>query len=449
MANLTSEILDRLPPSDLDSEKAVLCSILLDPTYMHEVAPLVTPTDFYAAAHQAIYAAMLELQRHEGAIDPVTLAEHLKRTGDYEAIGGVTYLLEIARAVAVAGHAAHYAGIVRAKSRARQVVHAATELLRNAYDPTFDVDELLAKAEKAIAILRDSATEDRAYTAHEAGSEAVRLVEEMRRQSRSRGVMTGLLGFDAAAGGFFSGELTILAARPGIGKTSLAQQIAYHNAARGRPVLFCSLEMGKAELATWQLCAIAGVPRLAIRNNSASDEEVSLFTEANQIFGNSKLLIYERPGMGVSDIRRLSRKHKREGLALVCVDYLQLVKPDDRKAPREQQVASIAHELKSIARELEVPVLCLCQLNRQAEQGEEPKLSHLRESGAIEQDADGVLFLWRTSDGTKLGVAKNRATGDLGTFDLRWVAMESRYESVQPQNHEHGFDEFAGRRDGF
>jgi replicative DNA helicase len=197
--------------------------------------------------------------------------------------------------------------------------------------------------------------------------------------------------------------------------------------------------MSKSELAIWQLCGIAGISRQAIRNNSSTDDEVERFCEAGRIFGGSKLLAYDRPGMDLAAIRHLARKHKREGLAMLVVDYLQLIAPDDKRAQREQQVAAMSRGLKTLAGELDIPVLCLCQLNRQAEDGEEPKLRHLRESGAIEQDASMILFLWRTKDCSKLAVAKNRATGTLGSFELNWSESQARYESAQPANYEPAF----------
>jgi replicative DNA helicase len=257
-------------------------------------------------------------------------------------------------------------------------------------------------------------------------------IDAIQRHGHAGGVPTGLIDFDRDHGGLFPGELIILAARPGCGKSSLALQIAKHNGERGRLVYFASLEMSKEELSLRMACGDAGVSNRLVRNGTLEREASHKLAEALAEQGNMNIDIHDEAGLSVAAIRREIRRRKKRGLTLAVIDYLQLITPDDSRVVREQQVATITRDLKNTARKYAIPILCLCQLNRQVDEYEIPKLSHLRESGAIEQDSDVVMFLSRHRQNDSephnatWTVAKNR-NGETGSLRMEWDGPRTRF----------------------
>jgi replicative DNA helicase len=431
---LPSEILDRMPPCDIEAERCLLGSVLLSPTKLPDVATAVTPTDFYSEANQAIWAAMLAMDGAGKPLDAMLLARALKQRGQLEMVGGAAYLAELGITVPVAAHAMHYAGIVRQKARYRGLIHAATDVIRDAYAET-GTPEQIADAAEAAMLAADRATDDGPVEASAAAVRAMERIQDMHANNRHAGLLTGLPCVDEAIGGLFPGELTILAARPGIGKTSFACQVAYHAALRGRQVYFVSLEMSPEELITRIVCGQADVSSKLIRTGHLTDNHLVRLCDAAQPFARARMVIHDKPGITVAEIRRWGRRIARKGLSLIVVDYLQLLTPPTRKIPRHEQVGLLSASLKELARELQVPVLCLTQLSREATKDSKPQLHHLRESGSIEQDADVVAFLYAPSKGDKdaateaghdpeswnaaLSIAKNR-NGETADLRLRW-----------------------------
>lgn len=445
--HLQSEILDRLPPQDLDAERNVLGSIMVSPAVLDDVAAVLRPDAFYSDPHRRIYGAMVAMRDAAQGIDETLLVDRLRQSGELEAAGGIAYLLEISHAVPVSAHAAYYAGIVSRAAKLRGLIHAATDVLRDAYSATDAPEEILDRAEARFAGIDATDQATAPVDLASAASAAILRVQAIRARQRAAGLFTGLPHFDRAIGGLFGGELTILAARPGVGKTSLALQIAHYTAARGRPVYFASLEMSATELSTRLLCGAAGVSSTAIRANTLSDRDTQLLADAAVEVDGAPLWIHDRPGLTVNEIRRAARRMKRRGLELVVVDYLQRLTPDDRSIARHEQVGRMTDGLKSLARELDVPVLCLCQLNRAAEREDHPALHNLRESGSIEQDADMVLFIDRKVGSYAAGeddreadllVAKNR-NGDTCVVRLHWNARRTRFDSVDSPRHDREF----------
>ena len=422
---MNPEILDRVPPCDPDAERWVIGSILLRPAVLDELR-FLRAEDFYAAHHATMFATLVAMRDNGEPMEVELFTRRLQAAGQFEGVGGLAAIAEIAQGVPVSQHAAHYARIVARKAQYRRMIHTATDLLRDSYAETEPVEDILARAESALLEITTGRYQGAPVDLHEAVVEATIRMEELQDRTKDIGRMTGLLDFDELYGGLFPKELTILAARTGIGKTALATQIAMHNASKGRLVYFVSLEMSREELATRLLCRQAEVNSRDIRAGRLSAQDRAAIVEASQVVASAKLKIHDRPGMTMADIRREARRLAKKGLALVVVDYLQLVIPADRKVPREQQVAAMTRDLKQAAKELDVPILCLCQLNRQAD-GERPRLAHLRESGAIEQDADMVVFLYqhKPSDGLRddhnavLEVAKHRA-GEPKCLRLFW-----------------------------
>ncbi len=438
---------NRLPPQDLESERSVLGSILLDPEVIDEVILLVRPEDFYADAHQKLFHHLREMHNGGGRIDALLLVDRLKKAGDYEFVGGASYVAELARAVPVASHATYYARIVQHKALLRSLIHAGTEIVREAYDPTVEPRELVSRAEERMFQVLDERAGVEARPLLDVLHEAMdRIDARLNSEHATRGVPTGLVDLDHMTGGLNESELVILAARPSMGKTALATNIAEHVALdAGVTTLFVSLEMSRLELAERMLSSYARFDSHKLRGNRFTNDDLQLLVEKNAELSQARLFVDDTPSRTMSEIAATARRLRRkEGLGLVIVDYLQLIEPDNPRDSRQEQVARIARRLKILARELKIPVICLAQLNRQSEVSKDnrPRLNHLRESGAIEQDADVVMFVhreeyYRTQEEAQeeglvgkaeLILAKQR-NGPVGDVPLTWRAEFTRFES--------------------
>ena len=333
-------------------------------------------------------------------IDMALLVERLKTAGDYDKFGGAGFLAEIARSVPTAANAVHYAQIVRDKSLLRGLIHSSTEILRDAYEDDSDPREQLNRAEQKIFSILSEGQTSTVISAHDLIHEAMLRIEQREKgEHKVAGVDTGFADLDEITGGLHDGELIIIAARPSMGKTALALNIAEYAATNLHvSTLVSSLEMSAIELADRLLCSSARVDSHRLRNGRATMEERKKLIESAAVLTQSPLFLDDSPSRTVLEISAVARRLKRtQKLGLIVIDYLQLIEPDNPKDNRQEQVARIARRLKGMARELNVPVVCLAQLNRQAEQTRDnlPRLSHLRESGAIEQDADVVMFVHR------------------------------------------------------
>jgi replicative DNA helicase len=449
----SSEILDRQPPRNLDAEKGVLGSILLVPECCDDVVLHLRPDDFYDDAHKSLYAHMLALHDGGGRIDAMLLAERLRQAGDFELVGGAAYLAELAQLVPTAAHAVYYARIVRDKASLRSLIHTGTEILRDAYDESVEPREMLSRAEEKIfSILEQQGTGQLSGIDDILHQAMVRIDARLKHEHTLGGIETGFTDLDHLTGGMHDSELVILAARPSMGKTALALNIAeYATLHCGVTTLFVSLEMSALELADRLLCSCAEINGHRLRNGTISNEDRRRLVEKAAELSRAPLFVDDSPSRTMTEIaataRRLKRKNK---LGLIVIDYLQLIEPDNQKDPRQEQVARIARRLKGMARELKVPVMCLAQLNRQAEVSKEnrPRLSHLRESGAIEQDADVVMFVHReeyyqtneedrarVSGQADIMVAKQR-NGPTGDVKLVWRHEFTRFANAAPKPYE-------------
>ena len=422
----------------------MLGSILLLPEVCDDVALIVRPEDFYDSANQRLYAHMLAMHDEGRRIDTTLLVDRLKTADEYELVGGAGYLAEVLQSVPSAAHATYYAKIVHEKGTLRSLIHASTEILRDAYDANTDPREMLSQAEQKIfAILDERGSGDLANIREILQEAMVRIDARMKHDHAIGGIETGFSDFDSLTGGLHNSELIILAARPSMGKTALALNVAeYVTMTCQVPTLFVSLEMSSVELADRMLCSIAEVNGQRLRNGTISNDDRRRLVEKAADLSAAPLFVDDTPSRTMTEIAATARRlRRRDGLGLVIIDYLQLIDPDNQKDPRQEQVAKIARRLKGLARELKVPVLCLAQLNRQAEVAKEnkPRLSHLRESGAIEQDADVVMFIHReeyyqTNDEDKqrcsgqadLIIAKQR-NGPIGDVKLAWRKDFTRF----------------------
>ncbi len=457
-SHVNSEILDRQPPCDVAAEQAVLGSIMLLPETCDEVAFILRADDFYDDANAKLYTNMMAMHDEGRKIDLTLLVDQLKQSGDLETIGGTAYLASIMNSVATAAHATYYAEIVRKKATLRSLIGASTDILRSAYDESSDARELLSQAEQKVFAIQDERGGNTVTGIREILHDAMdRIDARMKGEHTQGGVVSGFADFDAMTGGMHNSELLILAARPSMGKTALALNIASHVTVETNvPALFVSLEMSGIELADRVLCALSRVNGHRLRNGTISNEDRHRLVEQAGRISEAPLYVDDTPTRTMTEIAASARRIiRREGrLGLIVIDYLQLIEPDNSSDPRQEQVSKIARRLKGMARELEVPVLCLAQLNRQAEATKDnrPRLSHLRESGAIEQDADVVMFVHREEyyhsgpeaealAGQASLIIQKQRNGPIGDIDLVWEKDFTRFGDLAPDRHSE-FDDF-------
>lgn len=460
LAKSQAELLDRLPPQSPEAERGVIGSILLDPEMCDEVVLLLRPDDFYSQSNQTLFAQLVAMHDEGSRIDTMLLIERLKQSGELEAIGGAAYLAEVVQSVPVAAHAVYYAQIVRGKALLRNLIHASTEILRDAWDPTLESKELLSRAEEKIFAIHDRQSGDQVNTIHDVLLQAFEHIDARLKHGNATGVPTGFTDLDNLTGGLHDSELVILAARPSMGKTALATNIAdYVTVESGAATLFVSLEMSRTELAQRMLCGRGRIDGSKFRSGILSHEDRERLLEAAGGLSNAPLFIDDTPNRTVTEIAAAARRLKRRNeLGLVVIDYLQLIEPDNPRDPRQEQVARIARRLKGLARELSIPVLCLAQLNRQAETTKDnrPRLSHLRESGAIEQDADVVMFVHREEyyhtreeaaerdlQGKAEIICAKQRNGPTGEVKLAWRQEYTRFENFSERSYDE-FDQYDG-----
>jgi replicative DNA helicase len=430
-------VFEKAPPHDLDAERAVLGALLREPELCDEVVMVLRdPDDFYHDAHKRIYSHLMKMRSDNSKIDLLLLVSNLRTTDELDLVGGQAYLGELMTLVPVSVHAEHYAKIVREKATLRKLIHAGSEIVRDAYAPETLVKDILNRAASEMNRLCETQTTNQ-VSDMEAVMNDVSTYIDRKLQGLVDGIKTGFVDLDNLIGGFHPNELIILAARPSMGKTALALNIAENIAVKDRqPVLFVSLEMTRKELGTRLLCSLAHVDNYQIRRGLLSKEERSSIFEISGELTKAPMYIDDTSSRTVAEISAVARRLKRQDdLKLIVIDYIGLITPENPDEPRQEQVAKIARHLKLLARELQVPVLCLSQLNRQADSrggNERPRLSQLRESGAIEQDADVVMFVHRDEMGmsreqaqekglagkAELIVAKQRngATDDIDLF---------------------------------
>ena len=452
-----ASLIGRSPPYDLTAEKAVLGCVLLNSDCLNELTLILRPDDFYDDAHRILYQAMSGLYDSGKRVDIALLVNQLKSTDQFDLIGGAPYLADLAHSIPNAAHSVYYAEIVQSKAVVRRLIEASTKILQNAYDTTIDSKELLASAEQEIFQIQDERSSNQAQSVSAILKESLeRIDSRMQGEQLASGVMTHFRDFDTMTGGLHNGELVILAARPSMGKTAFAMNIAEQVAMKEQaPTLFVSLEMNSIELVDRLLCSIARVNGSRMRVGTITHEEQQRLIKNAAEISVAPLYIDDSPSRTVSEIaavaRRISKmENQKTGkkLGLIVIDYLQLIEPDNSKDQRQEQVAKIARKLKMLAREQNVPVLCLSQLNRQAEDSKDhrPRLSHLRESGAIEQDADVVMFIHREeyyhkpdkavefAGQAQVIIAKQR-NGPIGDVDLVWEKNFTRFLNKAAEYH--------------
>lgn len=438
---------DRLPPQSKEAEMGVIGSILRDNTVLDEVLPIIRPENFYYDAHQKIFNAINETYNLGKPVDLLILHEVLKQRKQLEDVGGVQYLAELWDAAPTAANAAYYARIVREKAIVRNLIHASTELLRDAYDGAMQADELLGAAERKILEIAEKGTTGETHTLDKTLKEAFDRIDSRTGKAHLdvSGVPSGFLDLDNLTAGFQNNELIILAARPSVGKTAFALNIVRHVIVEERmPVFFVSLEQARVELAERLLACQSRVDSHRIRKGNLSSEDIQRLIDAGQQLRGTpkkpvKLFIDDTPAQGMLRIAANARRLKlKDDIRLVVIDYLQLIEPENRRDPRQEQVAQISRRLKFLARELHMPVIALAQVNRASEdrQDHKPRLADLRESGSIEQDADTCMLLHRpgkfdggTEDNVLEVIVAKQRNGPTGEVTLTYLKQFMRYEN--------------------
>ena len=442
-----SGINERIPPQNLEAEQSVLGSMLIDREAILTVAEILKPTDFYREGHQKIYSAMLALAERNDPVDLITLAEELALRNQLEELGGMPYLTTLANVVPTAANVAYYAKIVQEKAVLRSMINAATRIVSRCFEAQEPVEEIVDEAEKLIFEIAQRSTSQDFASMKDLLKDVFDNIDKLwGNKGGVTGVPTGFYDFDNLTCGLQNSDLIIIAARPSMGKTTLALNMAQHIAVNEKlPVAIFSLEMSKEQLVQRMLCAQAGVDSHKLRRGYLSDEDYPKLTKAAGPLSEAPLFIDDTAAISVMEMRAKARRLKAEhGLAAIFIDYLQLMRGNGRAENRQQEISAISRSLKALAKELNVPVVALSQLSRAVEQREKkrPILSDLLESGGIEANADLVAFIYREGyynpnmenrHDTEIIIAKQR-NGPVGTIKLYFNESQNKFLNI---THDH------------
>jgi replicative DNA helicase len=440
----------RVPPHDLDAERAVIGAMLVSETAVAAVAERLGPEDFYSEVHRIIYGVMIRLYTRGEPIDQLTLTNELRSVGEFERIGGRAYVFQIVESVPTAANAARYAEIVRGKALLRDIIDVGSRITEDAFREPEDVGEALDAAEQLVYGVSNRTLRQHLASVSELAPGALELIQRLYEQEGEvTGVETGFDDLDRLTTGFHKSDLVILAARPAMGKTALALNSIWHAAGqKGMPVAIFSLEMSKEQLVQRLISQITRIPAQALRSGNVRAEDWPKLVRGVAEVSRAPIWIDDTAGVTLMEIRakvrRLSSQLNARGegpLSLVVVDYLQLmISQGHRFENRQQEIAEISRGLKVLARDLDVPVLAIAQLSRAVEQRHDkrPLLSDLRDSGAIEQDADMVMFLYRdeyyNSDSDDKGIAEviigKHRNGPTGKVQLAWMEQYTKFASL-------------------
>jgi len=446
----TEQTFDRVPPQNMEAEQAVIGAVLLQAEALITAMERLRSEDFYSGAHQRIYEAMVELAESNQPVDLVTLTAHLQDQQLLEEIGGVSYLSRLANAVPTAANVDYYSQIVEEKSMLRRLIRTATNIVSDGYANSDEVGVLLSDAEKKILEISNRRAGGGFVSIRDVLMEVFEKVEDLySNKGGTTGIPSGFTDLDKMTAGFQRSDLIIVAARPSVGKTAFALNIAQNVGVRAREtVAIFSLEMSAAQLVQRMICAEANVDAQRMRTGHLEGDDWEKLTMAIGSLSEAQIFIDDTPGITVAEIRAKCRRLKKErGLGMILIDYLQLISGRGKAGEnRQQEVSEISRTLKHIARELEVPVIALSQLSRGVEQRQDkrPMMSDLRESGSIEQDADIVSFLYRDDYYDKESEKKNiieiiiakQRNGPVGTVELVFLKQYNKFVSIDRAHHE-------------
>ena len=437
--------LGKVPPQDVEAEQAVLGSTLTDQDAVIAAIETLRPEDFYREDNKIIFEAIMNIYNRAEPIDIITLKAELSSMGKLDSVGGLEYIVQLPDKVPTTANVERYIKIVEEKSMLRKLVKTANEIISLGYDETENVEDIMDTAEKKIFDVMQRKNQ-KGYTAiKDILVESFTQLEELYNQKQHvTGVPTGFIELDNRTAGLHGSELILIAARPAMGKTAFALNIGTYAATRANvPVAIFSLEMSKEQLGNRILCSEALVDSNKVRTGKLEDEEWAKLAETSGELSNAEIYVDDTPGISVMEIRAKCRKLKLEkNIGLVIIDYLQLIQGSGKRgASREQEISEISRSLKILAKEINVPVIALSQLSRAVEgrPDHRPMLSDLRESGAIEQDADTVMFLYRddyyNEDSEKKNIAEviiaKQRSGSTGTVELAWLGNYTKFANLE------------------
>lgn len=448
--------LRKVPPQNLEAESSVLGGILLDNEAINLVLELVQPDDFYRESHRKIFRAMIDITDRGEPVDLITLSEFLKGRNELEAVGGAAYLASLADFVPTAANISHYARIVREKAILRSLISTATEIATRGYEERGSVDEFLDSAEKVIFDISEKKIKASFVAVGDMITDTLKTIDKLyQRKEMITGVPTGYEDLDKLTAGLQPSDLIIVAGRPGMGKTAFALNLATNAAFAGTGAAIFSLEMAKEQLVLRMLCSEARVNSSKVRSGYLGERDFPQLAKAAARLHEAPIYIDDTPAISVLELRAKARRLVRDRskkVGLIVVDYLQLMRGMGTASNREQEISEISRSLKALAKELRIPVIALSQLNRRVEDrgDRRPQMSDLRESGAIEQDADVILFIYReevynkNSDDkgkAEVIVAKQR-NGPTDTVTLTFIGEYTRFENYTERD-DYGFEEEA------
>ncbi len=440
---------NRTAPQNFEAEQSVLGSILLQPTALISAIEFIQANDFYRKAHQLIFQAMIDLNERNEEIDVITVADRLESSKQLEDVGGTPYLAELSSVVPTAANVEYYAKIVEERALLRRLIQASTEIISETYEESDDVSNILDMAEQKILKVSERKNRSGFVQISDVLRDSMEEIDHLYKNNEEiTGLSSGYRALDLMTAGLHQDELIILAARPGVGKTAFALNVAQNiGTSTSENVAIFSLEMGATQLVNRMLCAEGTINANNLRTGQLSEEEFEKLFVAMGSLSNANIFIDDTPGIRVSEIRAKSRRLMQEkgGIGLIIIDYLQLIEGSGRES-RQQEVSEISRQLKKLAMELSVPVIAISQLSRSVEQRQDkrPILSDLRESGSLEQDADIVAFLYREDyyrdeDGeeseddddnvVEVLIEKNRS-GARGTVKLLFIKEYNKFSSL-------------------
>jgi replicative DNA helicase len=425
----------KLPPQNIEAEQSILGGVLIENDALNIIIEFLEDGDFYREAHQKIFKSMIALSEKNEPLDLITLTNELKKKKELEEIGGASYLAGLVESVPTAANIAYYAKIVKEKSILRKLISTATEIVTKSYQEGKDLEDFLDEAEQAIFRISENQVRPAFYPIKEIVKESFKVIERLyEKKELITGVPSGFKDLDRKTAGFQNADLIIVAGRPSMGKTALCLNIAQHAAITAKiPTAIFSLEMSKEQLAIRMLCSEARVDSARLRSGFLSESDWPKLTMAAGALSDAPIFIDDSAAISVLELRAKARRLKADrGLGLVMVDYLQLMRGRSGVERREQEISEISRSLKALAKELNIPVIAISQLSRKAEDrpGRKPQLSDLRESGAIEQDADVIIFIYRDEvynpDSDQRGTAEviigKQRNGPTGKVDLTFIS---------------------------
>lgn len=434
----------RIPPHNNEAEESVLGAILLDNQVINDALTILKNEDFYRIAHQKIFEAMESLDKDSKPIDLITLSDKLKMMGCLQEVGGIEFLGKLSTSVPSAANTSFYAKLVKEKSLRRKMINAGTSVITQAFEDDSPIEEFLDSVEQRILGVSEKRTKDSFARVSDVVQESIKLVEKLFDQKDMiTGVPSGFAKLDEKTAGLQPSDLVIIAARPSMGKTALALSIAQHVGiyTKGAVALF-SLEMSKEQLVLRMLCSEARVANQKVRTGHLGERDFPRLVDAASKIAEAPIFIDDTPALAIAELRAKCRRlHRDIPLSLIVVDYLQLMRSPFYASSREQEIADISRSLKALAKELNVPVIALSQLNRQLESRNDkrPLMSDLRESGAIEQDADIIMFIYRdevyNQESVDKGVAEiiigKHRSGPTGIIRLAFSGELTRFDNLE------------------